>query len=264
MTTQNITTLKELRKQLGTIDLSQVRFATADHFYWGGYYFDLDEPLKPRRVDGKPYLPAFNTDIDGCNPSIDLGCKYSSARGSTYGFVGGQYEHLVSRYDYKTGEDKQVRGRKHYRQHFLFSETTISLRGGKGKNKDQIVRVSYAKDNSYLENWLRNKLDPSIENNWDDLHSEKQFKVCITTTRLEKDYEYVEVTAATAKEALQMLRDKDPLLDVTDIFDPYSGMKTSECLTRKHPNGTDHPDPKPVPQSYEEWVSLNEGSKQVA
>lgn len=262
MTTQNITTLKELRKQLGTIDLSQVRFGITPYAF-DRYYFDLDEPLKPRQIDDRTYFPAFNTDIDGCNPSIDFGCTYSSRNGSTYRFVGGRYEHFVNRYDYGI-DDKQVRGRKHYQQHFLFSGTTIDLRGGRGKDKDQIVEVRYAKDNLYLENWLRNQLDPSIENNWDELYSEKQFKICITTTRLERDYEYVQVTAGTAEEALQLLRDKDPLLDVTDIFDPYSGMKTSHCLTRKHPNGEDRSDPKPVPQSYEEWVSMNEVSKQVA
>ena len=243
MTNQNITTLKELRKQLGTIDLSQVRFGVTPYNSRNRYYFDLDEPLKPRRTDGETYFPAFNTDIDGCNPSIDIGCIYRSRRyGSDYQFVGGRIE-------------KQGRGGNRYTEHFLFSDTTIKLRGGGGKDKDEIVRVQFANDNLYLENWLRNQLDPSI--------TEKQFKVCITTTRLERDYEYVEVAAATMEEALQMLRDKDPLLDMTNINDPYSGMKTSECLTRRYPDRWDLPDPKPVPQSYEEWVSLHKESKQI-
>ena len=49
-------------------------------------------------------------------------------------------------------------------------------------NTDEILGVIYLLDNDYLNEWLRQTIDPNIRNNWDEIHAEKEFEVFITTT----------------------------------------------------------------------------------
>ena len=42
---------------------------------------------------------------------------------------------------------------------------------------DEILGVLYALDNDFLNEWLRQTIDPNIPNNWDELHTEKEFEV---------------------------------------------------------------------------------------
>jgi hypothetical protein len=96
-------------------------------------------------------------------------------------------------------------------------------------------------DNDYLNEWLRETIDPHIRNNWDELHTEKEFEVLITTTTYST--EKVKVVGRSYDECLETLKQNDPMLGVRGTF---SGMKTTS-------NGEGA---KPIPSSYEEWVSL--------
>jgi len=114
----------------------------------------------------------------------------------------------------------------------------------------EICAVGYTTDNDYLNEWLRQTIDPSIPNNWDELHREKEFEVLITTTTFSQ--EKVKVVGRTYEECVETMKQNDPELDVGDMGNLFSGMKT----TSKKEGA------KPILSSYEEWFSLNE--KEVA
>ena len=85
----------------------------------------------------------------------------------------------------------------------------------------------------------------------DEIRTEKEFEVLITTTTYSQ--EKVKVVGRSYEECLETMKQNDPMLSVGNMRKPYySGMKTLS-----HREGM-----KPIPSSYEEWISLNE--KEVA
>ena len=116
-----------------------------------------------------------------------------------------------------------------------------------------MLGVLYALDNDYLNEWLRQTIDPNIPNNYDELHAEKEFEVLITTTTYST--EKVKVVGRSYEECLERMKQNDPMLDVASrtwvpgcgVPNSFSGMKT-----------TMREGDKPKPSSYEEWVSLRE------
>ena len=254
-----VTTLKQLNKECLKIDLTQVRIVKGTGRYTRGsdYYPNEQLPDEAFNLNMKrenPYLmfgewggvkhikefwehPTGNWDY--LKPTSNEGLDWSDC--STWKFMGGKH------------------GRSSLRNplHWDFTETTILL----NDPDDEIVGVMYAVDNDYLNEWLRQTIDPSIPNNYDELHAEKEFEVLITTTTYSQ--EKVKVVGRTYDECVETLKQNDPKLDATQKHSPitfgegflpnsYSGMKTT----------SNREGAKPIPSSYEEWVSLQE--KKVA
>lgn len=216
-TTTGITTLKKLQKECLKIDLSKVEYKRGYVFTGIGW-----EPQK------------FNTDKQNLNPNIRMGRGDVHIVISHKGFTTRLWDEVnncvsTEGYRFQGG----VNGRSLLKLHHDFTDTKILV----GKFTNQIVEVLYAIDNDYLNEWLRQTIDPSIPNNWDELHTEKEFEVLITTTTYTT--EKVKVVGRSYEDARNNLRKTDPTIDVGGCF---SGMKTTSTET--------------------EWVSLQE--KEVA
>ena len=124
------------------------------------------------------------------------------------------------------------------------------------KSTDEILGVLYALDNDFLNEWLRQTIDPNIPNNYDELHTEKEFEVLITTTTFST--KKVKVVGRTYDECLEKMKQNDPMLDEGDFaynlitshlsldefWNVFSGMKTTHR--------------RELISSYDEWVSLQD------
>lgn len=236
--TKGVTTLKQLNRECLKIDLTQVRYQKG-YGYWRDD-FDPDAPLTHQDVI---------TNEQGENPHIKFG-----GDGSRWGIHHGRFTNHPSRkWDidcrdplYRDLKVLQfyggVWGRTRRRRHNNFTDAQILV----DKSTDEILGVLYALDNDYLNEWLRQTLDPSIPNNYDELHAEKEFEVLITTTTYSQ--EKVKVVGRNYEECVETLKQKDDKFDVGSPWNPFSGMKTTSNAK----------DAKPIPSSYEEWVSLQE------
>jgi hypothetical protein len=234
-TTTGVATLKKLQKECLTIDLSKVEYKRGYDFTGIGW-----ESQK------------FNTDKQNLNPNIRMGRGDIHIRPSYKGFTTPLWDEVNQRvstqpYRFQGGTN----GKSLEKTHHDFTDTKILV----DKFTNQIVEVLYALDNDYLNEWLRQTIDPNIPNNWDELHTEKEFEVLITTTTYSQ--EKVKVVGRSYYECVETMKQNDPMIKDEDMLvgiqsDRFSGMKTTS--TREGA--------KPIPSSYEEWVSLQE--KEVA
>jgi hypothetical protein len=221
-TTTGVATLKQLNKECLTIDLEKV---------------DIGKGL------WKPSNNIFSTNAEGENPFIKFG-----GNGSPDGIFNTMFaEHPSQKWEYEWSDKSpegywrnlkilKFQGGKQGRRRFIhnsFTDTQILIHD----ITDEILGVLYALDNDYLNEWLRETIDPNIRNNWDELHAQKEFEVLITTTTYTT--EKVKVVGRSYDDARENLRKTDPTLDVGGCF---SGMKTTSTET--------------------EWMSLQE--KEVA
>ena len=229
-TTTGVATLKQLQKECLKIDLTKVEYKVG--YNEGGYTpqkFHTDtKNLNPNIRIGKSSNQLLDLSVYYKNPLLDL--EIPSLKIHSYAL-------------YKFGGGK--RGRSGY-THNDFTDASILVE----KSTDQIVGVLYALDNDYLNEWLRQTIDPTIPNNYDELHAEKEFEVLITTTTFST--EKVKVVGRSYDECLETMKQNDPMLDVGGMRNLFSGMKTT----------SDGKGAKPIPSSYDEWVSLN--AKEVA
>ena len=110
--------------------------------------------------------------------------------------------------------------------HFNFTDAQILV----DRNTDKIRGVLYALDNDYLNDWLKDTLDPSIKNNWDFLEEE----------RSKKTYSYygnvkinLTVKAKSKEDALKMLeRGEGKIVGQID----YSKLDTASSFTIEEMN----------------------------
>jgi hypothetical protein len=254
ITSGSITTLKELQKACLDIDLSKVH-------YGGEYYDPASKPIRPFNIDkyGNDYLCVWDANSrflnSGANlcgwnslpPEIrtklvkEMGSKdFQELVGDRY-LKGGYYlEREFFQYSFVRGRCAEQYGRNSF--YMRFTDACVIL----DKQKGNILYVRYALDNDYLNEWLRQTIDPNIPNNYEELHAEKEFEVLITTTTYSQ--EKVKVVGRSYDECLQTMKKNDPMLDVGH----FSGRKTTSKKEGE----------KPIPSSYEEWVSLQE--KEVA
>jgi hypothetical protein len=240
-TTTGVATLKQLNKECLNIDLTKVRLKDGwrTQEEWGD---DWNAPLSN---------DLFHTDKNGENPHIKFGVGRKWNQVPLHEFF------WIDQY----GEIEKETWKEH-RQNRNVDTATFS--GGKrgrygsvrtdftdakimfDKSTDEILGVLYALDNDYLNEWLRQTIDPNILNNWDELHADKKFEVLIATTT----YSQEKVVGRSYEECVETLQQNDPKINAVTSSHTYrfSGMKTAS-------NGKGA---KKILSSYEEWVSLNE------
>ena len=234
-TTTGVATLKQLNKECKKIDLEKVNLGDG---HW-----------VPPQI--------FSTDAEGKNPFIKFG-----GNGSSNGIDHEMFtrSNISQKWEYELSDAApeglwrnlkvlKFQGGKQGRRGFIhnsFTAAQILV----NDNTDEILGVIYLLDNDYLNEWLRQTIDPNIRNNWDEIHAEKEFEVFITTTTYSQ--EKVKVVGRTYDECVKTMKQNDPMLDVGGMRNLFSGMKTTS-------NGKGA---KTIPSSYDEWVSLN--AKEVA
>jgi len=241
-TTTGVTTLKKLQKECLKIDLTEVRYKKGFIPYrWNGDpVFDPNAPL-PK--------DAFNYNKKKENPHIKFGGDGTRRGISNYVF----FRHTSGKWNRDDFSIPQLheqtilmfQGGIHGRSRWIHNDFT-DAQILTNKSTHEILGVLYAIDNDYLNEWLRETIDPSIPNNYEELHKEEEFEVLITTTTYST--EKVKVVGRTYDECVETMKQNDPMLGVAGWGDPYSGMKTTHTKEGA----------KPIPSSYEEWVSLNE------
>jgi hypothetical protein len=254
-TTTSVATLKQLQDRCFGIDLNQV--------HYGGKFYRPDETTPTFNMDtfGNPYLCVWDANskfppnywnLCGWNSltpeivreiiKLEVGSKKFQDEYRDYGgFRGWVLQREFYQYSFVEGRRPKKYGSNSL--YMRFTDACVIL----DKSKKNIVYVRYALDNDYLNEWLRQTIDPSIPNNYDELHAQKEFEVLITTTTFST--EKVKVVGRSYDECLETMKQNDPMLDTSG---QYSGMRTIP-----HREGI-----KPIPSSYEEWVSLQE--KEVA
>jgi len=239
-TTTGVATLKKLQKECLTIDLTKLRFKKGYRSYRDD--FDPNAPLSTDDV---------NTNEEGMNPHIKFGGDGSRNGIYERPFINhssGKWDidHRTNRTLYRNLKVLMFQGGKRGRGGYVHNDFT-DAQILTNKSTDEILGVLYALDNDFLNEWLRQTIDPNIPNNYEELHADKEFEVLITTTTYSQ--EKVKVVGRTYDEAREKVKKTDPMLDTRGY---YSGMKTTSPKESE----------KPIPSSYEEWVSLNE--KEVA
>ena len=245
-TTMGVTTLKKLQKECLTIDLTKVRFKRGYLPYRWNHEpaFDPNAPL---------LKDEFYCNDEGENLHIKFGGDGTRNGIPKYYF----HNHTSGKWDRDNFSIPQLHEQKvlmfqggiHGRSRWIhnnFTDAKILV----DNSTDVILGVLYALDNDFLNEWLRETIDPSIPNNYEELQAQKEFEVLITTITFSQ--EMVKVVGRSYDECLETMKQNDPMLDVGDMENPFSGMKTLS-----HREGA-----KPSPSSYEEWVSLQE--KEVA
>ena len=156
-----IATLKQLNKECLKIDLTQVRLEGGRQSKW-----------------------MFHTDKNGENPYIKVGVgrKWNPVRTHEFFWIdlyrGIEKETWKEHKDNRNTEGATFTGGKRSSFHTEFTNAKIMF----DKSTDEILGVLYALDNDYLNEWLRQTIDPSIPNNYDELHAEKEFEILVTTT----------------------------------------------------------------------------------
>ena len=244
-TTKGVTTLKQLQKECRKIDLTQVRFKKGYKSYrWSGEEnFDPNAPLTEND---------FNYRTKD-SVRLDLHIKFGTGS-SSYDFPHRDFfDHPSKKWElpdrenrshpFRTSNPVVVKfqggnhGKSRYRVHNDFTDTQILYL----ESTDEIVGVLYALDNDYLNEWLRQTIDPNIPNNWDDLHTDKEFEVLITTTTFSR--EKVKVIGRTYDECVEKMKQNDPELNKGEWV---SGMKHT---------GEGEGEEGIPSYSYEDWVS---------
>jgi len=211
-TTKGVTTLKQLQKECRKIDLTQVRYKKGyESLRWS--FEESFDPNAPLRED------EFNYDTQGKNLHIKFGSGSSS-----YGFdCCDFFFHPSKKWELPDIENRSHpfnssdpivvkfqggnHGKSRYRVHNDFTDTRILTL----KSTDEIVGVLYALDNDYLNEWLRQTIDPNIPNNWDDLNTDKEFEVLITTTTF--SHEKGKVICRNYEECVEKVEQNDPELN---------------------------------------------------
>jgi hypothetical protein len=256
-TTKGVTTLKQLQKECRKIDLNQVRFKKGyEPLRWEfEEIFDPNAPLtkKEFNYDAKVRIPhikfgsgrkrwfgGFRFDVFTSDPSK----KWELRRRESLPEVFIQdLSRSLKPYDLNVVRFQGgAHGRYRCSIHNNFTDTQILYL----ESTDEIVGVLYALDNDYLNEWLRQTIDPNIPNNWDYLHADKEFEVIIETTT----YEKVKVIGRTYNECVTKMKQNDPELDLTlrelSDRDRFSGVKRTSRGEGE----------EGIPSySYEEWVS---------
>ena len=225
-----VSTLKELQKECKKIDLTKVKIGSRNH----------DSETNYLNVDskGREYIKFSKTNLHhtqmwkfASHPSgigeiiIDRKTGNINRRITVVGFQGG------------------IKGSTRYFKHYGFTDGFVLT----DTHTEEIIGVIYDVDNDYLNEWLRNILDPSIPNNYEHLHQPKEFDVLITTHTFSQ--EFVKVEGRTYEECVANLKKNDPTIHnkrygLTNS-DRFSGMKTISDDPKYIPM---------IPQSYEEWL----------
>ena len=247
-TTTGVATLKQLQKECLKIDLQEV--------HYGGEYYNPDEPPK-YNIDtfGNPYLCVWDANSrflphysnlcgwKSLTPEnvreiikMGVGSKEFQDEYHDYGGFRGYILHGEC-FQYSFVEGRLPKKYGYNSLYMRFTDACVIL----DITKKNIVYVRYALDNDYLNEWLREKIDPNIPNNYDELHAQKEFEVLVTTTTYSQ--EKVKVVGRTYEGCVLRVKETDPMINHDGL---YSGMKT--IIGRK----------TPIPSSYEEWVSLQE------
>ena len=255
-TITGVATLKQLNKECLTIDLTQVRYKKG----YSPYRFSDDPVFDPNTPLTKD---EFNYNERGENLHIKFGGDGSKGGINFSGFVqhpSQKWKKVINGYGDLSILDHKVlmflggkRGKRGI-IHNNFTDAQILI----NKSTDEILGVLYAIDNDYLNEWLRQTIDPNILNNYDELHTEKEFEVLITTTTYSQ--EKVKVVGRTYEECVETMKQNDPTIDVTsyrstNVFQSGRGVPNRFC-------GMKTTGDTPIPSSYEEWISLQE--KKVA
>ena len=111
------------------------------------------------------------------------------------------------------------------------------------KSTGEILHIFYSTENIYLNDWLKNTIDPSIPNNYEELHKVKDIEVLITTTTYSQ--EIVQVKGRTYEECVDFLKKNDTA--IRDGNERFNGKKNCTSDTTEY-----------IPQSYDEWLSIKE------
>ena len=213
---KGITKLKELQKRVMEVHPSFLQDVRLRDDYDG---WDAPDRNKP--------LPVYYLNTSKKNPHPHL-C-FRKIYDSSYGFGGGQH------------------GRQSWKRHNNFSYTRARV-----DKEGVIVSVHYKPDNDLLNEFLRDVLDPSIPNNFEDAYAEKEYDLVVTTHHFTQ--KTLKVCGRTFDEARQKLVDAETDLDAIKKYYPerglhiptkYNGMRTTED------QGVSY-----YPSSYEEWRTL--------
>ena len=173
-TKTGVATLKKLQDRCFGIDLDQV--------HYGGEYYDPDvTPAYNMDTFGNPYLCVWDANsrflsrhwnLCGWNSLtpeilrniIKVGSKefhdkykdwFEKSGWSEWCLKGGFFQ-----YSFVGGRIPKKYGSNYF--HMRFTSACVIL----DKNKKDIVYVRYALDNDYLNEWLRQTIDPNIPNNY--------------------------------------------------------------------------------------------------
>jgi hypothetical protein len=174
---KGVTTINELRKKVKEIDIYTITPDSSDEAH-GGTCFRKDRETGKLTLNERMFNPYFNKKTDKMEYRLAL------RKDSEHGYnLRHRYPEGVSYPDHDSirfsGKDYGSGTQQDFTKCVIYTD---SLRG-------TIIYVQYSLDesnNRFFKNFLRSTVDPSIPNNWDEVHKTKTFELVVATTTYEK------------------------------------------------------------------------------
>jgi hypothetical protein len=199
---KGVTTINELRKKVKEIDIYSITPDGSEGEY-GNTCFYRDRETGKLSIHERMFNPYFNKKTDKMEYRLAL------RKDSTNGYnLRWHYPKGVSSGDYDSirfsGKNYGSGTQQDFTNCVIYTDR---LRG-------TIRYVQYDLDNNnnqFFMNFLRSTIDPSIENNWDEIHKTKTFELIVETTTYEKisaegrNIEEARVNAEKSDETLEWM-----------------------------------------------------------
>jgi hypothetical protein len=212
---KGVTTINELRKKVKEIDIYSITpdpdVDTGDRYRWS--IFNKNPETGEFTLNNYLFTGYFNKKTDQMEYRLTLKKQRDSDYRNEYpeGMSSRDNDRIMF-----SGQDTIYRGGN--TTHTSFTESVVytdSLRG-------TIVGVQYFLDegsNKFFKNFLRSTLDPSIPNNWKNVHQTETFDFVVSTTT----YETISAEGRSEGEAEQNARKNDPTLESDGTY--YQGIR---------------------------------------
>ena len=212
---KGVTTINQLRKKVKEIDIYSIPrdpdVDTGEGYKWS--CFSKNEETGEFTLNEDSFTPYFNKKTDKMEYRLSL----MKERVSRYGnddFPDGLNRHHNDRIKF-TGKTQSFYGASNHTNYSECSVYTDSLRGN-------IAYVEYSLDkskNRFFKNFLRSTIDPSIPNNWDEVHKTKTFEFTVVT----RTYEKISAEGRNIEEARANAQKSDKTLEW--MSGRFNGMK---------------------------------------
>jgi hypothetical protein len=233
---EGLKTINELRKKVSAFDINNI-FNTDEVIggYGGNSLYDDKSDLND--IKSKPNFVL----------NLDLFNKQWNKKTDKYEYKIGLTKEKQSRYNWRNSKtpsavrkmqeiDKSIEvsvlnfsgGKGNYGTHTDFTKCKVII----DSNRGNILYIQYGLDDTFdnephfktttkfFKNWLRSTVDTSIANNWNELHSVKDFDLIVET----KTYEKISVKGLDRENAINNAKKKDPTLNF--ISGRYQGERT--------------------------------------
>ncbi len=212
---KGVTTINELRKKVKEIDIYSITPDVSDTAY-GGTCFRKDRETGKFTLDERMFNPYFNKKTDKMEYRLALRKDSENSYNLSHRYPEGVSYHDCDSIRF-SGKNYGSGTQQDFTKCVIYTDR---LRG-------TIKYVQYYLDessNRFFKNFLRSTVDPSIPNNWDEVHKTKTFDLIVET----RTYEKISAEGRTWSEAVDNAKKCDETLQwISGLFNGKRGILNS-------------------------------------